>query len=107
MVNIEKTLRNWEKIGRGPLSNETVTFSLSEEDARFLDQLNEQFPRLGRERLLHDLMNVALHDIEASLPYVKGNKIIALDEEGDALYEDIGKTPLFLALTQKLHKRFL
>jgi hypothetical protein len=32
---------------------------------------------------------------------VRGSKVVALDEQGDPLYEDIGPTPRFLALSRK------
>jgi len=38
---------------------------------------------------------------EASLPYVKGSTVVATDEEGDPLYEDVGPTPRFLALSRR------
>jgi len=43
----------------------------------------------------------ALEELEASFPYVKGQQVIATDEEGDPLYEDIGPTPRFLALSRR------
>jgi hypothetical protein len=35
------------------------------------------------------------------LPYVKGSTVVATDEEGDPLYEDVGPTPRFLALSRR------
>jgi hypothetical protein len=32
---------------------------------------------------------------------VKGTTVVATDEEGDPLYEDIGPTPRFLALSRR------
>ncbi|MNJ80821.1 hypothetical protein D3C77_793440 [compost metagenome] len=39
--------------------------------------------------------------MESSLPYVRGNQVIATDEQGDPVYEDVGPTPRFLALSRK------
>jgi len=42
------------------------------------------------------LIGAALEELEASFPYIKGQQVIATDEEGDPLYEEsehaIGKT---------------
>lgn len=46
-----------------------------------------------------------LEELEASLPYVKGSKVVAVDEQGDPLYEDIGPTPRFLALSRQYLQR--
>lgn len=51
--------------------------------------------------LLGELVSAALEELAASLPYVKGSKVIATDEQGFPVYEDIGPTPRFLALTHK------
>ncbi|MGE8419918.1 MAG: pilin assembly protein, partial [Pseudomonas sp.] len=40
-------------------------------------------------------------ELEASFPYIQGQQVIATDEEGDPLYEDIGPTPRFLALSRR------
>ena len=50
---------------------------------------------------------LALEGIETSLPYQKGTKVIATDEQGDPIYEDIGPTPRFLALSRKHLERLL
>ena len=47
------------------------------------------------------IWGAALEELEASLPYVKGSKVVATDEQGDPLYEDIGPTPRFLALSRR------
>jgi hypothetical protein len=47
------------------------------------------------------LLGAALDELEASLPYVKGSKVVATDEMGDPLYEDIGLTPRFLTLSRR------
>ncbi|MCY1378154.1 hypothetical protein D9M69_657660 [compost metagenome] len=46
-------------------------------------------------------MGSALEELEASFPYVKGSQVVATDEQGDPLYEDIGPTPRFLALSRR------
>jgi hypothetical protein len=57
--------------------------------------------------LLTDLISAALNDLESGFPYVGGNTVIAQDEEGDPLYEDVGPTPRYLALTRKHLQRLV
>ena len=59
------------------------------------------YPKHHSEELLGELIGAALEELEASLPYVRGSKVVALDEQGDPLYEDVGPTPRFLALSRK------
>jgi hypothetical protein len=59
------------------------------------------YPKHHTEELLGELIGAALEEMEASLPYVKGSQVVATDEQGDPLYEDIGPTPRFLALSRK------
>lgn len=61
-------------------------------------------PRHPIETIIADLLGAALQEVESRLPYQRGEKIIALDEEGDPLYEDTGPTPRFLELS-RLHLR--
>ncbi|MNP72636.1 hypothetical protein D3C76_1692300 [compost metagenome] len=62
------------------------------------------YPKRTAEELLGELVAAALEELEASFPYVQGRQVIATDEEGDPLYEDIGPTPRFLSLSrQHLH----
>ena len=41
----------------------------------------------------------------ASMPYVKGSKVISTDEHGDPVYEDAGPTSKFVELTRKHRKK--
>jgi len=59
------------------------------------------YPKRTAEELLGELVAAALEELEASFPYVQGQKVISTDEEGDPLYEDIGSTPRFLALSRR------
>ncbi len=69
-----------------------------------LAALIDMYPKRTAEELLGELVAAALEELEASFPYVQGRQVIATDEEGDPLYEDIGPTPRFLTLSrQHLH----
>ncbi|MCY1217853.1 hypothetical protein D9M72_297830 [compost metagenome] len=59
------------------------------------------YPKRSVEELIGELVGAALEELEASFPYVKGSQVVATDEQGDPLYEDIGPTPRFLALSRR------
>ena len=63
---------------------------LDETDAAILE-LSEQLAE----------SEMTLEELEASFPYIKGQQVIATDEEGDPLYEDVGPTPRFLTLSRR------
>ena len=42
-----------------------------------------------------------LNEFEESLPYKQGTKVVALDEENDPIYEDVGLTPTFHRLKEE------
>lgn len=52
------------------------------------------------EDIMADLMHTALQEVESSIPYVPGSKVIRY-EDGDPCYEDEGKTPEYLAARQR------
>ncbi|MNG32678.1 hypothetical protein D3C84_1187490 [compost metagenome] len=71
------------------------------EAAARLAAITEMYPKRQPEELLGELIGAALEELEKSFPYVKGSTVVATDEEGDPLYEDIGPTPRFLALSRR------
>lgn len=105
-MNVKELLKVWERTAKGELTSETFSIRLPVEDAAKLHALAEMYPRRTLEELTTDLLTAALHELESGLPYVGGNQIVARDEEGDPMYEDVGPTPRFLALAQKHLSKF-
>lgn len=91
----------WESTAHGVLTKESYAVNLLVEDAARLDALAEMYPKRNKEQLISELLSAALGQLEASFPYVQGTNVVATDEMGDAIYEDIGPTPRFMALTKK------
>lgn len=71
------------------------------ESAARLAAIAEMYPKRQTEELLGELIGAALEELEASFPYIKGQQVVATDEEGDPLYEDVGPTPRFLTLSRR------
>lgn len=104
-MKIRDLVSNWEENAKGRLSATPYQVHLDVEAAARLAALAEMYPKRRPEELLGELIGAALEELEASMPYVQGNQVVATDEQGDPLYEDIGPTPRFLQLARKyLHE---
>ncbi|WP_049629065.1 hypothetical protein [Cellvibrio sp. pealriver] len=101
MSSLKELVTQWENHAQGKLTQETYAIHLQIEDAAKLNALAEMYPKRSKEQLLSELVSAALGQLEASFPYVQGTKVVATDEMGDAIYEDVGPTPRFMALTKK------
>lgn len=100
-MKIRELIPHWERNGKGRLSPTSYQIRLELEAAARLAALQEMYPKHHIEELLGELIGAALEELESSLPYVKGSKVVALDEQGDPIHEDIGLTPRFLALSRQ------
>lgn len=100
-MRIKELVSHWETHANGNMTQESYAIKLTKEDAAKLQALAEMYPKRTPEQLLSELVSAAFSQLEASFPYVQGNRVIATDELGDPLYEDIGPTPRFLALSKK------
>lgn len=98
---LKKLVDEWESNAQGKLTQQTYSVHLRVEDAAKIDALSEMYPKRSKEQLISELISAALGELEASFPYVQGARVVATDEMGDAIYEDVGPTPVFIALTQK------
>ena len=100
-MKIDELLRLWEENANSKLSCEKYAIRLPLDDAAKLQALAEIYPRRSIDEIISELLSAALHDVEQSLPYIRGENVVAVDEEGDPLYEDVGPTPRYLSLTKK------
>lgn len=100
-MKIRELVSHWEQNAKGRMTRNCYQIQLDIESAARLAALAEMYPKRHPEELLGELIGAALEDLEASLPYVRGSQIVATDEQGDPLYEDIGPTPRFLALSRR------
>lgn len=100
-MKIRELAQYWERHAKGRLSPTGHVLHLDVESAARLAALAEMYPKRRPEELLGELVGAALEELEASFPYIGGQKVIATDEEGDPLYEDIGPTPRYLALSRR------
>jgi hypothetical protein len=102
----KELLDSWRERAAGERTVKSYAVRLPVDDAARLGALAEMFPGRTAEQLITELLGAALKEVAAALPYVAGPKVISADEQGDPVYEDIGPTPRFMALTRK-HRRQL
>ncbi len=99
-MKIRELAQHWEQNAAGRMSPTSHVLHLDLESEARLAALIDMYPKRKAEELLGELVAAALEEVEASFPYVPGRQVIATDEEGDPLYEDVGSTPRFLALSR-------
>lgn len=100
-MKIRELAKHWEDSAKGRLTDTGYAVHLDVEAAARLAAITEMYPKRTPQELLGELIAAALEELEASFPYVQGQHVVATDEEGDPLYEDVGPTPRFLALSRR------
>lgn len=95
-MKIRELAQQWEETAKGRLTKTEYAIHLDVEAAARLAAIREMYPKRSTEELLGELIGAALEELEASFPYIRGQHVVATDEEGDPLYEEsehaIGKT---------------
>jgi len=101
-MSIMQLLEEWEhaRIERESARDYQVALPLRE--ASRIEALAEMYGR-SPGSIIRDLARLAIDDLERQLPYVQGERVIAEDEFGDPVYEDVGPMPRFMELSAK-HK---
>lgn len=83
------------------MTKQAYAIRLSLADAARIEALAEMYPNMGVEEIITDLIGSALDELETSMPYVQGTRVIAKDEFGDPIYEDIGPSARFHAAAKR------
>jgi hypothetical protein len=104
-MSFKDLLENWRATAAQPRTATEYAVRLPLDDAARLAALAEMFPGRTPEQLITDLLGSALQEIETSMPYIAGKKVISSDEQGDPIFEDIGLTPRFVELTRRNRKK--
>ena len=105
-MRIAELIQRWSKEGRARTSVRAYTVHLSLRDAARIEALHLMYPGRNDSQLMADLIRAALDELEVAMPYVPGNRIIAEDDYGDPIYEDLGPTPLFYSLSHEILRKF-
>jgi hypothetical protein len=100
-MKIRDLVTHWDKHAKGRLARDPYDVNLSDSHHEELSKLAALYPMKSPQDLMRDLLSAALDELETSFPYVEGDKVVAYDEDGFEIYEDVGLTPRFVALSQK------
>jgi hypothetical protein len=101
MNKIKEMIKAWQPDTSSPQNCMMVTLQIERYDMARILALSELFKDHTQQQIISDLLSAALDEAEEALPFTPGKKIVAEDEFGDPVYEDIGLTPRFIELTQK------
>jgi len=101
MKKLQSLLQEWQDHASRSQDEKEFLVKLSRQDAARISALSDLYPKLSSDDVIRELLHIALDEVEASFPYVKGTKVVATDEEGDPIYEDSGLTPKYLQLTRE------
>jgi hypothetical protein len=104
-VRFKALVDSWQDAAGGPRTAQEYAVRLPIDDAARLQALAEIFPGRTPEQLITELLAAALQEVAACIPYVPGQKVIANDEQGDPLYEDVGLTPKLVELTRRYRRK--
>ena len=104
-MSIKNLAQEWQRNATAEISSTEYTIRPTMEAAARLHALAEMYPGRNIEQITTELLTAALEDFEQNLPYHAGERIIAEDDQGDPIYEDIGDTPRFHQLSKQHLRR--
>ena len=93
--NFIEILKRWRQHMVESETSETITVTVKQTDLHRLKALAKTFNK-PLASITSELLHESINTLEASMPYVAGEKVIRV-EEGQEIYEDIGPTPGYLA----------
>jgi hypothetical protein len=103
-MNVRDLMSSWEVASTKSHSEEQYQIKLPVKDAARIEAIAGLYPGLNKDDVLSQLVAAALDEVERQMPYKPGSKVVAEDELGDPLYEDIGLTPRYLELRHRCAK---
>jgi hypothetical protein len=101
VTKIKSLIEQWQESASSPVTDCEYAVPLPLYTAVKIEALAELFPGKTKQQIITELLCAALDELEEAFPYVKGNKIIAHDEVGDPVYEDVGLTSAFIKLSEQ------
>lgn len=104
-MDIKELLQSWEQAKRTQVTAREYQVRLPIQDAAQIAALAEMYPAKSETEIITDLLSLALDTIATAFPYEQGAQVIAEDELGDPIYEDVGPTPRFLELSKRHAER--
>ncbi|RMJ06310.1 hypothetical protein DOQ08_00997 [Marinobacter litoralis] len=100
---IKNMLDDWDRRSNQVQEQVSTEVVLNKVDLIKIEALAETYD-LPANDLLANLISTTLLGIEEQMPYVPGDKVIRV-EEGEPIYEDVGRTPKYMAAKARLEKK--
>lgn len=104
-MRIAELIQRWGTEGHARAAVRAYTVHLPLRDAARIEALHLMYPDRSESQLMADLIRAALDELEVAMPYVPGARIIAEDDYGDPIYEDLGPTPRFYSLSHEILRK--
>lgn len=104
-MKIADLIPRWGNQTHVSLSGKPYNVQLSLRDAARIEALQVMYPECSEEEIVSDLLRAALDELEVAMPYVPGKRVIAEDDQGDPIYEDLGPTPRFYTLSHEFLRK--
>ena len=104
-MRISDLIMEWERSGGDHLTAREYRIQLPLHEAAKIAALTEMYPLRSETDIITELLTAALNELERAMPYVQGSKVIARDDHDDPVFEDIGPTPRFNALSKQYSER--
>lgn len=100
-MRIKDLAKSWGLRKKPTKTEKFYEIRLTDTHAAKVAAIAEVFDVKSEEQVIEDLLAAALNELEEALPYQQGTKVVALDEENDPIYEDIGLTPKLMRATEE------
>lgn len=100
-MSIKRLIETWERQGQLQRRTRTYRIDIPRYDAARIKALATMYAPASEEDIITQLIGAALDELESQLPYVQGDKVAALDEQGDPIYEDAGPARRLAELTAR------
>ena len=104
MTRVKQLLNEWAEQSQARPRVKSIPVKLTMLDYARIRALTEIFPDRNEEQILSELVTAILDEIEEALPYIPGDTVVAEDEFGDPVYEDVGLNRKFEQLKEKYSK---
>jgi len=104
-VKVRDLMQHWEKLAGSEITAREFSVQLPLYDAARILALAEMYPVKTETQSITELLGAALDELQEAFPYAQGKRVIAADDHGDPIYEDVGPTPDFFRNTQEHTRR--
>ena len=105
-MRIAELIQRWNEEAHTRTALRTYMVRLPLRDAARIEALQMMmYPNRSDSQIMADLIRAALDELEVAMPYVPGSRVIAEDDYGDPIYEDLGPTPQFYSLSHEILRK--